>query len=216
MPTLSGIRTANTTLIRKGLEGAVFIAPYTATNIAALTDANGALVALPAGYVDAGWLEKGQGAAWAVDSDASDTASWGVAGPTRRDITSRVTGLSFTMQETKRASLEVYHGMSLAAVTPGAGGEVTFDEPNRPASTYYKVLVISKDGDGADTIYLAKFLPRASVTDVAEQSWNEDDEVRYGVTLTAYNDATVGTAVRHFYGGPGWTALDDAHGFGGA
>lgn len=214
MPTFASLQKRQSELIRKALDGSIFVAPYTAPPVSAITDASG-MLALPTGYNDVGWIDKGDGATWTADTDAAETTSWGSATPNRRDLNTKTTGLQFTMQETKRATLELYHGMDLSGVTPSTTtGEVTFDEPSSPAPRYLRVLAIAKDGAGADAIYIARWLPRASVTDVAEVTFKDDEEIRYGVTLTAYNDATAGTAVRYFFGGPGWMALTGTkHGF---
>jgi hypothetical protein len=221
MPNLADLQNRQNELIRKALDGSVFIAPTTAADIAAITTYTAAtttepekieLAALPADYKDAGYITKDDGVSWSVDVDTSDTTSMGAAEPTRRDIVSKVTGMGFTMQETNKRTLELYHGRSIGAADANSG-EVTFDDPSRPATVHYKVLSLHKDGEGADAIYIARFLPRCSVTDISEQTWSESDEIRYGVTLTAYTDSTLGTSVRHFFGGPGWKALLTKMGF---
>lgn len=201
MPSFSDLQDHVDALIRKGLTGSVFVAPMSvAAEITALTDATG-LLALPAGYVDVGRLTKDQGVAWTRDVETSDTTSLGASQSTRRDITSDVTGLQFTMQESKRQVFELHEGQDLSAVTYDANGNVKWDKPDRPASIYYRGLVLFKDGEGADAIYFAKWLPRFQVTDRGEQSWNEESEVQYPVTVTAFVDATVGTAVRTLWAG---------------
>lgn len=320
MPTFNELRSRQQELIRKGLEGAIFVKRHEATDppITSLMDASG-LLALPPGYSDVGHITKDQGANWTRDIATSDVMSLGATEPTRRDITSDVTGLAFTMQESKRAVFELYEGVDLSAVTQdagpataavdevqtvtisgaptggtftltfngattadiahnatgatvqaalealstigsgnvtvsGAGGgpytvtfvgtlggqnvpemtatgsftggtspsiavatttegvaesaynaNVTFDKPDRPASTHYRALALFKDGDGADAIYFAKWLPRVQVTDRGEQSWNEDNELQYAVTLTAFVDSIVGTSARTLWAGPGLT-----------
>lgn len=196
-----------TQLIRKGLTGSVFVAPYSSDDeIDELLGADGTLLALPDGYTDVGVITKDQGVSWTRDVNFADVESLGYAEPTRRDIISDVVGLEFTMQETKALTLELHEGLSLADVAAEAAGtthsNITFDKPDRPAALYYRVLALFKDGEGADAFYFAKWLPRCSVTDRSEQSWNENDEIQYGVTMTAFNDPEVGTAVRTLFGVP--------------
>jgi hypothetical protein len=190
-------------LIRKGLEGAVFVKPYAAadTEITKLKDASG-LLAVPTGYGDVGYLTKDQGVAWTRDIGTSETASLGEAEATRVDVTSDVSGLSFTMQESKRRVFELYEGQSLAGVTQDAQGNVTWDKADRPATTYYRTFVLFKDGEGAEALYFAKWGPRMQVTDRAEQGWNEADEVQYGVTMRGFKDPVFGTAMRSLWAGP--------------
>lgn len=206
MATLAELQKQADELIRKGLEGSVFVAPYSEnTEITELMDADGGLIALPEGYEDVGLITKDQGVSWSREVETADVESLGRAEPTRRDVTSDVTGLEFTMQEMKALTLELYEGVSLAdAVAEAAGthSNVTFDKPDRPASIYYRALALFKDGEGADAFYFAKWLPRVQVTDRSEQSWNEGDEVQFGVTVTAFNDSDFGTAVRTLLGVP--------------
>lgn len=215
MATLAELQNQADELIRKGLEGSIFVAPYSEdTEITALMDETGGLVALPAGYEDVGLITKDQGASWSREVDTADVESLGRSEPTRRDVISDVTGLEFTMQEMKALTLELYEGVSLADVvaeTVGAHANITFDKPDRPASIYYRVLALFKDGEGADAFYFAKWLPRVQVTDRSEQAWNENDEIQYGVTMTAFNDSEFGTSVRTLMGVP--TAMVGKMGF---
>jgi len=207
MASLADMQEHATQLIRKGLTGSVFVAPYSSDDeIDKLLDTDGSLLALPADYTDVGVISKDQGVSWSRDVDFADVESLGYAEPTRRDVISDVTGIEFTMQETKAKALELYEGVSLDDVVGTAAGDdhmnITFDKPDRPAALYYRVLALFKDGEGADAFYFAKWLPRCSVTDRSEQSWQEGEEVQYGVTMTAFNDPVVGTAVRTLLGVP--------------
>lgn len=205
--TYDELKNLQSDLIRKALEGSIFLAPYTATLPIALTAGDGAgLLPLPDGYEDVGWCDKGDGATWSRSVDTSDVTSWGSAEPTRRDITKQSDGLKFTGQETKRSTIELYEGVDLSTVVPAATtGEITFDRPSRPATRYFRVFGLFQDGVGADAIYVAKLLPRANVTDSGDQKWTDgDDPVGYEVTLTANYDEVAKTSMRFFFGGPGW------------
>lgn len=201
MPTFDSLQNHADSLIRKGLQGSIFVAPSSSTDeIATLKDATG-LLALPAGYTDVGRITKDQGASWTRDVETSDVTSLGSASPTRTDIVSVTSGLSFTMQESKRQVFELHNGQDLSAVTYDANGNLSWDSPDRPADIYYRVLALFKDGEGVDAIYFAKWLPRAKVTDTGEQSWNEQNELQYPVTMTAFVDDTAGTAMRTLWAG---------------
>lgn len=215
--TLSELQQRSADLIRKGLEGSIFFAPYDEDEeITELFDSEtGKLAALPDGYFDVGWITKDQGAAWSREIDSADVESLGSAEPTRRDVVSDVSGLQFTAQEMKAKTLELYEGVRLDDVEATSGGDthanISFDKPDRPATIYYRVLALFKDGEGADAFYFARWMPRVSITDRGEQSWNENDEVQFPITVTAFNDPQFGTAVRNLYAVP--TAMVEKMGF---
>jgi len=203
MANFADIKGHNTANIRKALEMSIFIKPAEDTDVAvtAVYDAEGVLV--PEGYVSVGLTTKDDGASWSRQQDAAETTSHGYAEPTRRDITSDVRGLGFTMQETKRTSLELYHGVDLSGVQVDADGNFYFDAPSRPASRKYRVFALGKDGDGPDAIYVARWLPLVEITEQGEQAWNEGAEINYPVTMTGRNDSQFGTSFREVWGGPG-------------
>lgn len=203
MATFSEVKGHNTALIRKILEMSIFIKPVEEGDeeVTAIHDSTGVLV--PVGYEPVGLITKDDGASWTREQENSEVTSMGYAQPTRIDIISDVSGLSFTMQESKRQAMEMYHGLDLSAVTTDADGNFFFDRASRPEVRRYRVLAVGKDGDGAGAIYVARWLPNAQVTENAEQAWNEGTEVQYPATLTGFLDDEFGTAFREIWGGPG-------------
>ncbi len=213
--TYAALKNKQNELIRKALEGSIFLAPYSAALPTQLTSgASADLVELPDGYDDIGWVDKSDGATWSRSVDTSDTESWGAVEPTRRDITKQTDGLKFTAQETKRSTIELYEGVDLSSVTPDATtGEVKFSRPARPSTRNFRAFGLMVDGVGPNTIYVAKLLPKAMVTDTGDQKWTGEDVAGFEVTMTALYDETAGTSMSFFFGGPGWKALLDDMGF---
>jgi len=163
---------------------------------------------LPAGMDDLGWLSN-DGAQFSRDVSTSDVQSWGSVTPTRSDVTSDTSTLAVTAQETKLLTIGLATGADLAAVTPDANtGEVRIEKPTRPASKHYRALSVSVDLGDAGEIYIARFFPRAKVTNYAEQSFGGgDDPIAWGVTLTGEEDSNLGFSESWLFGGPGWNAL---------
>ena len=195
-------RAGNPANIRKILEFAVFVKHHEDSDeeITQIWKADGLVV--PAGYQSLGVIKK-DGETWTRDQSTSDVTSHGYTEPTRRDITSDVTGLQLTAQESKLQTIELYNGVDLSELTTDADGNFMWDRPSRPSARDLRVLAVGKDGDGPDAVYLARWLPRAQVTGMGQQSWNEDTEVEYPLTLTAYVDQEFGTSFREIWGGPG-------------
>lgn len=192
------------TNIRKILEMAIYVKPKEAadTEITQIwTAADGLIV--PAGYMPVGLTTKDDGATWTRDQELSEVESFGYSEPTRSDSIKDKSGLSFTMQESKRTAMELFHNLDLSKVTTDADGNFFFDKASRPVKITYRVLGIGKDGDGPDAIYQARWLPDATITENGEQAWSEGDEIRYPATFSSKTDKVVGTSLREIWGGPG-------------
>ena len=95
------------------------------------------------------------GATWSRNQENSEVTSMGYAEPTRTDVLSDVTGLAFTLQESKRIAFELYHGLDLSGVVTDAEGNVVFDKASRPVKRKYRVIALGKDGDGPDAATVA-------------------------------------------------------------
>ena len=203
MATFNDIKGHNPKNIRKILEMAIFVKRYDDADeeITSIWDGTG--LVLPAGYESVGLTTKSDGATWQRDQEVSDVTSHGYAEPTRRDILADQTGLNFTAQEAKRTTLELDKGVDLSSVEPDANGNLVIDKPSRPQPLYWRVLAIGKDGDGPDAIYVVRWLPRAQVTENAEQNWSEESELTFPSTFSAYTDPEVGTSMREIWAGPG-------------
>ncbi|MCW2904926.1 MAG: hypothetical protein JWO67_7191 [Streptosporangiaceae bacterium] len=202
-------------LIRKMLEGSVFIAPITADPITSITDTDKLLKALPAGYDDVGWLSDA-GANFERKVDAPEIKSWGSVEPTRTDIISDVTTLKLECQETKKATIGLGTGADMSGITADVTtGEVDIPKPARPGIQYHRALAVGVDLTDNGELYVARFLPRCRVTnyDNTDFQASGDKPLTFGVTLTAYIDSSLGYSERWLFGGAGWFAIKTAMGF---
>lgn len=213
MANYEALKNKQTELIRKALDGSVFIGDVTVDPITNLTTYTVGppvvidLTPLPTGMDDLGWLTA-DGAQFSRDVSTSEVSSWGSVSPTRTDITADTTTMSVTAQETKLLTIGLSTGADMSAVVPDAdSGEVSIAKPIRPKSKHYRVLSLAVDqGDGGE-IYIARFLPRAKVTGYAEQSFGGgDDPITWGVTFTGEEDSDLGYSERWLFGGAGWLA----------
>lgn len=203
MPTFNEVRGQNRSNILKVLELAIFARPWSATSTPVTSIWNATGLVIPTGFQPLGLTTKSDGVTWSREQDKSETMSYGHSQPTRIDITSDVSGLNFTMQESKRLTMEMYHGLSLSGVTTDANGNFYFDKPSRPAQPRWEILALGKDGAGPDAKYVVRILPEAQVTEMTEQTWTEDTEVLYPATLTGFVHEGWGTSFREIWGGPG-------------
>lgn len=202
-------------LIRKTLDGSVFIAPTSSELITTLTDSTDKLLAeLPPGYEDLG-LCTDDGAQFSRDVSTSDITSWGRVEPSRSDITQDQTTLEVACQEMKKVTIGLHTGADMSSIVPAANGEVVIDKPARPAARYYRVLALGVDLTDDGELYVARFLPRAKVTDYSDFNMQSSDDsaLTWGATLTSHLDTGMGASERWLFGGPGWYAILSQMGF---
>lgn len=205
----STLRDKKTELIRKARDGSVFVGASSVTALTAITTGAGAaLVTLPVGMTDVGWTTT-DGVSYARSTESSDIRSFGSVEPTRSDVTSDEITMSVTMQETKLTTIELYTGADLSAAEAAVTtGEFQVAKPAQPGFRYYRVLGLFLDTSDAGEIYLARYMPRARVTEFGEQQYNDADEaITYPVTFTGYEDSVLGYSHKWFFGGPGWLDL---------
>lgn len=211
MPDYEGLKNKKRALIRKALEGSVFIGGMEVEPITALTELTGGVItlkALPNGMDDIGWAND-DGAEFERDVETSDTTSWGAKEPTRSDVTQDITTMAISCQETNLRTIGLYSGADMNAVTPDAGtGEVRIVYPSAPKPKYYRTLALAVDVVDEGEIYVARFLPSAKVTDYDSQTFSSgDDPIMYPVTMTGFLDDELGYAKMDLFGGPGWNAM---------
>lgn len=218
MADLDTLAADNARAIRKYTRAAVFIAPETAPAPTTLTEvvasAPPTLMALPTGYKPIGLIKKADGISFTAEKDMSDTESLGYAAPTRRDVLSETSSLSFTPHETNRLVTAIYNGLNLDSVVPNVStGEVSYAKPNQPPAIYYRVLIIGRDGIGAGEFFKAWFVPRGMISETSETGMSAEDEASYGLTLTATPDSILGYSVKEYQGGAGFKAQAAAQGW---
>lgn len=215
------LRQKQAELIRKAVDGSVFLASLDAPIISkeTLFDATGLLPFPVPGteklsWEDLGWLT-GDGAQFSRDVSTSDITSWGSISPTRTDITSDTSTLTVVAQETKLLTIGLGTGMDMSTVVPDVtSSAVEIQKPTRPPVQSYQVLSLAVDEYNGEEIYLGRYLPRGKVTGFAEQSFGGGDEaVGWGVTFTGEENSTLGFSESWLFGGPGWATLCAKMGF---
>ena len=147
-------------LIRKALDAEVWLAPSSIAVPDAITDVDGVSPLLPTGFLPLGH-HSDDGLRWGRELETSDITSHGSVEPSRSDIRRVNRTVAVTAQETNRLAIEASLGVDLSALTPGTGGTVTFEEPDRPRAVYYRLLGIGvDDGDAGRDLHRAALHPR--------------------------------------------------------
>lgn len=204
----SAVREKQNELIRKARDGSVFIAPMSTANLASLTTGAGSDLISLTGWEDLGWISA-DGATFGRETEQSDVTAFGSSEPVRSDITSDVITMSVVALETKLLTLGLYIGIDTTGVEAAlTTGELRIAKPSRAANLHYRVLGLFVDEVEEGEIYLARYMPRAKITERGEQAYSSgDDPVSYSLTFTGYEDSTTGTSHEWLFGGPGWEAM---------
>lgn len=222
MPDFDALKNRKLDLIRKALDGGVFVAKLSDPPITNLTTYTAAtttapekieLTALPSGWKGIGALTD-DGATHAREIATSDVSTFGETSPSRTDVTADTTRLSFVAQETNLLSIGMYTGADTAGIVPAAGsGEVSIEQPILPTPRKYRALSVAVDKTPAGDIFVARYLPKAQAGTPTDQGYTKDGVLQWGVTLIGQKDDTVGYSVRYLFGGAGWKALLTSMGF---
>lgn len=213
-----GVQQRNAALVFKSLQGSVFVAPFGSEPITELTDPMDQLLAmLPTGYEDVGWTST-DGHQFGRDVETSAVSAFGAVEPLRTDVTQDITTLTFAALETRRNTIGLYTGADTATMTPDeTSSELQVEKPARPGVLFYRVLALAVDLTDDGEYYVARFLPRARVTDYEEQVYQSSDDapVTWPVMMTGYEDPALGYSELYIFGGPGWAARLTDMGFNG-
>ncbi|MFB7719340.1 Ig-like domain-containing protein [Nocardia sp. NPDC056100] len=206
---LTALKNAQRSLLLKPLDAAVFLAPwYTPAPAGLLTDATGALQPLPSAYQSVGLIDKKTGVAFARGITAAPIEAYGELQPVRNDITSDITTIEFQPQQTNALTLNLTTSANLAqAKADATSGEFFFAQPASETITYYSAIIIAKDGNDANPIYIYKVLPKVAVSKFGGEQWNPTEVLAQKLTMVAFKDDTAGYAVAHGFGGLGWKKM---------
>lgn len=213
---VSTLESPNGDLVFRPTRMAVLIAPQGGSEVSTIVDATtGHTLTIPSDYVPVGYLEKKDGLGLAPKVTTSTSEAYGETQPIAYYITGQEFTATFTMKEHRKSVLQAYYGQDLSAVTADATtGEITWDTPSIPSVTYPRLLVVGQHRDGANAIWVAHWMPRVMITNMAEQKFDDQADITFNVTYTALVDSSVGTARRPFIAGPGLTpTLRTAMGF---
>ncbi|WP_406337378.1 phage tail protein [Streptomyces sp. NBC_00649] len=198
--------------IRKQLLQAVYAADYTAAAVDDPFTDEGALTAIPAGYVPVGYTTD-DGLTFTGDLSMADVTSSQSVEPTRSDVESDVLSAQFAPQETNNATVALFEGLPLSGVgaLPAVGAAWQWDRAATPKNPYRRLLFIGLDfNDSGQEIYVVKFFPRARLTSRDDEQWARSTETQRPVTFNGFRDSVLQTSCRNWVDGPGWRAFAPA------
>lgn len=158
--------------VRVGVTGAVYVAP---TGTAAPTNEGSSL---NAAFADLGYVGE-DGVTESRDRTVDTIKAWQNGDTVRQVVTEATYQLSFTMIETREATVELYYGNapvsgSVVVVPTKTGGRKSF-------------VVDVIDGDEAKRIYIAE----GEVTETGEIVYANGEAIGYPVTIVGYSTSAI-------------------------
>lgn len=214
MANFADIADFKASLVLKATKGAVLVAPMTANVPVSFTTGAQADLVDFSDFTSVGLIAKEAPPTFTPETQSTTVEAWGVLDEVREDLIKRTLSVGFTPIQTTKQVLGMYHGLDLSAVKADATTkEVQFSEAVSPSAMFYRTIFLAVDGKPGEEIFFGRVLPKATIPEVAAQSWNTDSAISYPLTLKAKVDDTLGYSSRLFFGGPGWQKIVADAGF---
>ena len=169
------------TEVRVAVDGVVASAPTATT---APTDA---VTALPTGFIDLGYVSE-DGVTEANSQTVEKIKAWQKSAVVRSTVTEGETTYKLALIQTNADTLAEYYGAAVAT-----DGSIVVDPTREHPHRSYIIDVI--DGDEL----IRTYIPDGQVTEVGDQVYQAGAPIGYEVTITAYDNVTLGGAAKKWY-----------------
>jgi hypothetical protein len=195
-------------LVRKALYGSVLVQDYTpavATTFATYNpfDADtGLLNALPAGWIDLGYLSE-DGIEFGKETEFADTMAWQSRDKLRSDATSDQDTATLTFLETKPQIEAIYNSLPMNTMPDVGATNYNYIKPAVPALLFRSLLFIGVDGSAEQVEYVVRLWPRVLMTGPDNVTWNASSEASWPMAFQPYPDALSGFSSKTWRDGPG-------------
>jgi hypothetical protein len=180
-----------------------------------LTDANGALIALPEGWKSAGEISR-ENAELAGNGSTENITGYGSLVPRRVIKTEESMRLSFNSQELRKLNYELFFGQDLTDTTVDESGEWRAYKSAAADIIYYSIILIGRDGSVGKELFPYYILPKVSVSSSGSISLGMARAMEFPIALDAYEDESFGpdgSYVAYGMAGTGNLELARAGGF---
>ena len=170
----------NSANVRVAVTGEVSVGETTAT---APTGTGSALT----GFQGLGYVSE-DGVTETRDRSTDTIKAWQNSDTVRTVVTDSSLTYSFTLLETNKATVELFYGVDVTAAASEGDFVIV------PASTGGRKSFVLDVVDGAELI--RTYIPQGEVTEVGDRVYAGGEPIGYEVTITAYNDTTIGGAAQ--------------------
>lgn len=171
--------------VRVGVDGVVSSAPL-ATAAPTAVDS-----ALNVAFNDLGYVSE-DGVTESNTQSTEKIRAWQRNAVVREVVTEGETTYQLTLIQTNTDTLSEYYGLETADIDTDDGSFVTSGGVERPRRSYVIDVI---DGDEL----IRKYIPDGAVTEVGDQVFQNGAPIGYEVTITAYDNVTLGGSVKHFF-----------------
>lgn len=166
--------------VRVAVTGAVSMGATTAT---APTGTGGTIT----GFTDLGLISE-DGVTESRGRSTNDIKAWQNGATVRTVVTEGTLTYQFTLIETKKETVELFYGATVTEAAADGSFVVV------PTSTGGRRSFVLDVVDGAELLRV--YIPQGEVTEVGDRVYSNGEAIGYEVTITAYNDTTVGGAAK--------------------
>lgn len=191
----------------------VLFAPQTVDPVTTLESAEDGSLDIPEEYKTVGYFEKKAGLKLSNKIDSTDIEAYGEPEPIRTIISKRTTSFDFSMYQNQKSTLELWWATNLDSLQASDFGGIVVEAPPVPKNIYYRCIIVGLDDRNDRDIYTYWLLPKVKLSDLDNQSLNDDGVIEYHPTLTAFKEPSLGYSVAQGFAGPGWRDLVHLTGF---
>lgn len=180
-----------------------------------LTDSNGSLISLPAGWKSAGEISR-ENTELAGNGSTESINGYGSLVPRRVIKTEESMRLSFNSQELRKLNYELFFGQDLSDTTVDEDGEWRAYKSAAADIIYYSIILIGRDGTVGKELFPYWILPKVGVSSSGSIGLGMAKALEFPIALDAYEDqdfGPTGSYVAYGMAGSGSLELAAASGF---
>lgn len=196
MPTVSSMLADDNRLVQKHGTQILAIADYSAavpTSWFAAPTTGGLVLpnALPAGYKNMGFITT-DGITESNDVSTSDVMMVQSIEPVRSDIDSITKTLGVTFGESSAWTQALAQQIPVGQWPADKTAAWEYHDGGRTEFPYYRLFILTQDGEGDGAIYRAEYAYRAKITDRGDRTLQRSDAEQIELTFTCYVDPVAG------------------------
>lgn len=215
MVTFASLKDKKDSLVIVPRDLLVLAAPWGTEIPDKLTDASGALIALPDGWDTAGEISR-ENAELSGNGSTENITGYGSLVPRRVIKTEESMKFNFKSQECRKLNYSMFFGSDMSDVHVDASGEWRAYKSANADILYYSIILLGRDGSVGKELFPYWIFPKMSVSSSGSISLGMAAALEFPISLDAYEDEDFGpdgAYVAFGQAGAGNLAIAAASGF---